>query len=172
VIITQKDNSYGASSDYDKIIISNSENDRSSFGKASRRMIDIYLEKNTIIRSFDHIFGTSFIYNNVYIIYKQIQRQLYTAVYDEDYIYNGLYVVTFIQAETSMKSTIVPQNLVGILSIMGGFLTLITKLIGWFLSSYQRFTFRKSRIKKLYYYSRTKRRTHNCHEKDEDCESN
>ena len=39
---------------------------------------------------------------------------------------------------------------------MGGFITLITKLAGWILRSYQSFTFRKSAIKKLYYYSRTK----------------
>jgi len=41
---------------------------------------------------------------------------------------------------------------------MGGFLTLITKITGWGLRNYQVFTFRKSGIKKLYYYSRTKKK--------------
>jgi len=41
---------------------------------------------------------------------------------------------------------------------MGGFVTLTTKLIGWSLRNYQAFQFRKSSIKKLYYYSRTKKK--------------
>lgn len=43
-----------------------------------------------------------------------------------------------------------------IVSTLGGFLALTTKLIGWLIAGYQNFAFRKSGIKKLYYYSRTK----------------
>jgi hypothetical protein len=40
---------------------------------------------------------------------------------------------------------------------MGGFTTLITKLIGWMLNSYQKFMYHKSSVKKLYYYTKTKK---------------
>jgi hypothetical protein len=47
---------------------------------------------------------------------------------------------------------------------MGGFMSVLTKLTGWLLKRYQRFTFRKSSIKKLYYYSRTKNKFQNQNE--------
>jgi hypothetical protein len=174
VIITQDDNPFGASSDSKNIVISNTENDRIYFDKNSRRIIDFFLEKNTIIRSFDHVFGTSIFYNDIYVIFKKVYKNLYNSVYDTENPYNGLCVITFYQAGTSINSTIVPSNLVGILSLLGGFLTLITKLTGWCLLSYQRFTFRKSKIKKLYYYSRTKKKSNHkhSHEHEEDCKSN
>ena len=53
---------------------------------------------------------------------------------------------------------VIPNNIVEILSIMGGFLTLITKLTWWLIRSYQQFQFKKSSIKKLYYYTRTKKK--------------
>ena len=51
-----------------------------------------------------------------------------------------------------------PNNFTEILAVLGGFVTLVTKFIGWGIKSYQIFQYRKSSVKKLYYYTRTKKK--------------
>lgn len=69
---------------------------------------------------------------------------------------NALFTLEIRQSPQTVEDTLVPNNLLEIVSMLGGFLTLITKLISWLIASYQSFAFRKSSIKKLYFYSRTK----------------
>lgn len=125
-------------------------------------MYHLELQKNTIERSYDYMFGTNLLAGlaRLHTFYQQVDRQLFVSSYTKEYAFNALYVLRLQQAESTVKSSLVPQNLVGILSILGGFLAMLTRLTGFVLRSYQRFTFRKSGIKKLYYYSRTKQKEH------------
>jgi hypothetical protein len=62
------------------------------------------------------------------------------------------------QAPNVVTTNLIPQNFTEILAILGGFVTLVTKMIGWGIKSYQIFQYRKSSVKKLYYYTRTKKK--------------
>lgn len=57
-----------------------------------------------------------------------------------------------------MSTHSTPNNFTEILAVLGGFVTLVTKFIGWGIKSYQIFQYRKSSVKKLYYYTRTKKK--------------
>jgi len=112
------------------------------------------------VQSKDVIFGsTNFNYGKT-DLYKTVSKQVYNTknkkgVMDSS---TSLYAVILNQAETSLVVHIVPDNFVDIVSISGGFITCLTVLIGWALSSYQQFQYRKASIKKLYFYSRTKKK--------------
>ena len=157
VVVTQTANPYGANDD-SNLIMYKTENERNFFIEGLRVAYHIQLQKSTIDRSFDHIFGTNLMRKVSYLIYKQLDRQIFLTRYTAEYQFNALFLLELMQSETTIKMTIVPQNLVGVLSILGGFLAMITRITGFLLRNYQRFTFRKSSIKKLYYYSRTKKK--------------
>lgn len=65
------------------------------------------------------------------------------------------------QDEMSIKDMIIPQNFMLVWSKVGGFLAITSKLLGQLVGSYANFAFKKSAIKKLYFYSRTRKKEGN-----------
>jgi len=63
---------------------------------------------------------------------------MYSEVIDNSVktIQKGLFSIHLYQATMSIESTVTGSNFVEILSILGGFVTLITKIISWILGSY------------------------------------
>lgn len=116
------------------------------------------LEKNIISRSFDHIFGSDFMFLQKEVFYKQSYYSTLNGNYNPKLTFNALMTVHLNPSPYTVLSIITPGNFVEIISLLGGFVTMTAKLIGWMLRSYQGFQFRKSSIKKLYYYSRTKKK--------------
>jgi len=121
---------------------------------------NVSIQKETIIQSKDVIFGsTNFNYGKT-DLYKSVSKQVYNTKNKKGVLDSStsLYAVILNQAETSLVVQIVPDNFVDIVSISGGFITCLTVLIAWALASYQQFQYRKASIKKLYFYSRTKKK--------------
>lgn len=110
------------------------------------------------MRSNDILFGTAFMFTRKDNFYENSGKTLVNSRYDASRKFNGLYNISIRQAPTTIQSIVTPSNFFEVLSIMGGFATLLTKCIAWTLAGYQSFTFKKSSIKKLYYYSRTKKK--------------
>ena len=83
---------------------------------------------------------------------------MYNAVYNTKNDYKGYLNIYFVQSPNIVTTHSTPNNFTEILAVLGGFVTLVTKIIGWGLNSYQIFQYRKSSVKKLYYYTRTKKK--------------
>ena len=116
------------------------------------------LQRNYLQISYDYLFGSSLFGKLSETFYKYETNMMYNTQYKKtsQFQQTSLYNVRLVQSPTTIKSEVTPANFVEILSMCGGFVTLITKLTGWILRNYQRFQFRKSSIKKLYFYNRTK----------------
>lgn len=104
------------------------------------------------------MFGTDTLWTDTSTFYKQTTYQKMQQKYDNLDMYNSLYSIHLEASSTTIKSVVTPGNFIEILAIMGGFVSVMTKFIGWSLRNYQAFQFRKSSIKKLYFYSRTKKK--------------
>jgi len=56
--------------------------------------------------------------------------------YDNLDMYNSLYSIHLEASSTTIKSVVTPGNFIEILAIMGGFVSVMTKFIGWSLRNY------------------------------------
>ena len=83
---------------------------------------------------------------------------MYNAVYNSKDKFKGYLNIYFTQSPNIVTTHSTPNNFTEILAVLGGFVTLVTKFIGWGIKSYQIFQYRKSSVKKLYYYTRTKKK--------------
>ena len=104
------------------------------------------------------MFGTDYLWTAEDYFFKLLNQKIYNQLYHTQKTYNGLYNVHIQSATTTIQSTMIPSNFASVLAILGGFLSVLTKINGWLLASYYAFQFRKSSIKKLYFYSRTRKR--------------
>ena len=123
-------------------------------------LIESYLvQKNIVSKSNDYIFGTfSKLFNSIekHIFFRFSDWDQYSSQYKPKDPFRGYYNLYLYQEPAIKHIKAIPNNIVQIISIMGGFVTLLTKLISWAINSYQKFQYRKSSVKKLYYYTRTK----------------
>jgi hypothetical protein len=123
------------------------------------------VEKNVVIRSEDHLFGTSFYSDENDMFNYKTQKRVFYEVSTQSTFNSvgtgkdqssGYFNSILTQQATYVSMNAVPQNFIDILSILGGFVTLVCTIIGWIIQSYQKFQFRKSSVKKMYFYTRTK----------------
>ena len=161
IIITQVNNNHNIDGSIHELRYE-IDNHRINLAEGHNLVNQLLLQKNYLTRSTDYIFGTVDLFKMTTqerTFYKAEKSNMYNAIYDADNEgFKGYMNIYLTQSPNIVNTHSTPNNLTEILAVLGGFVTLVTKFIGWGIKSYQIFQYRKSSVKKLYYYTRTKKK--------------
>ena len=157
-LITHTDNAFSHAKGTSKMVIPKVDTTRYYLAPKFRDYKTHYLQKTTLGWSSDYFFGSSFWSRQTDTFYRLQDSVSTTGQYNQAIMSNGYLTLKFKQFGMNSDKRITPQNFIKLLSILGGFFFVLTNLTGFLLRNYQRFSYRKSVIKNLYYYSRTKKK--------------